>query len=270
MLNSRASRPSTGLLEPWRSQPRVLAAVFKRDLDIQTGKSGIGFVLGTLEPLLHIGILCLWHYLVRIFPAYGTSVVLFVSTGIYPVFVFIHLSIDMRFCVRTGLGSRRFPVEQPLDFVLSGAFITLFGYIVVGIVLFAGIALWVTEQAIPYDIVPIVESMIALACMGFGVGVCSAIIGQSFPVWHYFWGAFARILIFFSGVLYVADFLPIYLREILVWNPVLHAVGLFRLGFYSNYPMLVFDPYYMWAWATAPIVIGLCLLRLLRRPLSST
>ena len=248
-------------------QLSVLAAVFYRDLDREIGKSGADFILGLLEPLLHIGVLCLWHYLLRVFPVYGTSIILFVSTGIYPVFVFIHLSTSIRLYVRDGYGGRRFHAEQVLDLVISGSLVTLISYILVGMVLFSGIAVWATEQAIPFDPICIVESMAALACMGVGFGICSAVIDRLFSLWHYFWGTFVRLLIFFSGVLYVADFLPLHLRDILVWNPALHAVTLFRSGFYPNYPMLTYDPFYMWVCSLTSIVVGLCLLRVLRRRL---
>lgn len=252
-----------------RRQISVLAAVLRRDLDRQIGRSGTDFVLGLLEPLLHIGVLCAWHYLVRVVPTYGTSIVLFISTGVYPVFVFIHLSTSIRFYVRDGYAGRRFHAEQVLDLVISGSLLTFISYLLVGLVLFTGIAVWVTEQAIPRDVVCIAQSLTALACMGIGFGICSAVINQVFPLWHYFWGTFVRVLIFFSGVLYVADFLPLHLRDILVWNPILHAVTLFRSGFYSNYPMLTYDPLYMWVCSLSSVVMGLCLLRVLRRKLAA-
>ncbi len=248
----------------WAIQIRVLAAVLSREIDVQSGRIAFGFVLVLLEPLFHIGIICLWHYLLRVLPVYGTSVVLFISTGIYPIFVFVHLSSRAR-ATSTSAERRRYPIEGPLDFMISGTATILFAYILVGVMLFVGLAIFSTPQAIPFEFATVFESVAALACMGFGFGLCNAMIDRVIPVWHYFWGAMARALILFSGALYVADFLPVYLRDVLVWNPVLHAVELFRQGFYPYYPTLIYDASYMWGCALAPVAIGLCLQRLFRR-----
>ena len=250
----------------WLTQAHVLRASFARQLDLQSGQIPFGFVIGLLEPLFHIGILCLWHYLLRVIPIYGTSIVLFISTGIYPIFVVVHLSTHVRATVNL-VGTRRFPIEGPLDFLIAGSCVVLFAYILVGVVLFVGLAIFATSQAIPFEFGPVLESMAALAALGFGFGLCNAVIMKVIPVWHYFWGAMVRALILFSGVLYVADFLPLYLRDVLVWNPVLHAVELFRQGFYPYYPRLIFDPGYMWGCALAPVAVGLVLQRLFRRKL---
>lgn len=248
----------------WAIQLRVLAAVFSREIDVQSGRIAFGFVLEILEPLFHIGVICLWHYLLRVQPVYGSSIVLFISTGIYPIFVFVHLSSRVR-ATSVSAGHRRFPIEGPLDFIVSGTAMIMFAYILVGIVLFVGLAVFSTPQAIPFEFSAVLESVAALACLGFGVGLCNSVIQRLVPVWHYFWGAIARALILFSGALYVADFLPVYLRDVLVWNPVLHAVELFRQGFYPYYPTLIYDGSYMWGCALAPIAVGLCLQRLFRR-----
>jgi capsular polysaccharide transport system permease protein len=248
----------------WTIQLRVLAAVFSREIDVQSGRIAFGFVLEILEPLFHIGVICLWHYMLRVQPVYGSSIVLFISTGIYPIFVFVHLSSRVR-ATSVSAGHRRFPIEGPLDFIISGTGMIMFAYVLVGIVLFVGLAIFSTAQAIPFEFSVILESVLALACLGFGIGLCNAVIQRLTPIWHYFWGAIARALILFSGALYVADFLPVHLREVLAWNPVLHAVELFRQGFYPYYPTLIYDGDYMWGCALAPIVVGLCLQRLFRR-----
>lgn len=250
----------------WRIQLRVFAAVFSKEIDSQSAQVAFGFLLTLFEPLFHIGVLCLWHLLMRTQPIYGTSIVLFISTGIYPIFVFVHLSSHTRALSGAG-ASRRFPIELPLDFVISGTCMIIFSYTVVGVLLFTGIAIFGSLQAIPFDFQPILEALTALACLGFGTGLCNAVVQRLFPAWRYFWGGLARALIIFSGALYVADFLPTYLRDVLVWNPILHAVERFRQGFYPFYPTLIYDPSYLWGFSMATLVGGVCLQRLLRRRL---
>jgi capsular polysaccharide transport system permease protein len=69
----------------------------------------------------------------------------------------------------------------------------------------------------------------------------------------------------FSGVFFIVDFVKPDVRYVLSWNPMMHAIALFRMGFYPNYPRLVFDRQYMWVCALVAVVFGLVIERLTRR-----
>lgn len=249
-----------------QSQVRVFNAVLTREINAKlTGYGGISFVASLLEPVLHITIVCLWHYLVRFVPVYGTSKVLFVATGLYPVFIFIHLSSLFHGSFR----QRRFPLEHVLDIVAAQALLKLIGYLVVGVLLFDGIYIFITPQGIPFDFGPVLLAVAALSILGIGIGICNAVVVAQFPMWRYIYGPIARLLILFSGVLFVPDFLPAHLRKYLAWNPVMHAVDLFRQGFYPGYPRVVYDAQFLWACAFGALVLGLCLERIYRRKMEA-
>jgi len=248
-----------------RIQTRVFNAILLREIIILFGSSLVfGFIAIILEPVLHIGVVMLWHYLMRIQPIYGASKVLFIASGLYPLFVFIHLSSHFRSAWRVHDQQHRFPIETLLDFILAKAFLKLVVYCIVGLVLFAGIYYFITPQALPFNWRPVLEAMAAMAMLGVGVGMCNAAIEPLFPMWHAIYTPLARSLILFGGVLYVPDFLSANLRSILIWNPALHGVELFRQGFYPFFPTVVYMPRFMWGCALLSLVVGLCLNRIMR------
>jgi capsular polysaccharide transport system permease protein len=55
------------------------------------------------------------------------------------------------------------------------------------------------------------------------------------------------------------------MREILAWNPLLHAINLFRQGFYYNYPSLLLDTHYLAVCTIVFVLFGLLFERVTRR-----
>ena len=54
-----------------------------------------------------------------------------------------------------------------------------------------------------------------------------------------------RAWLAFSGVLFVVDWMRPQMREIAVYNPLTHAITLFRDGLYVNYPTNTLDVQYL-------------------------
>jgi capsular polysaccharide transport system permease protein len=247
-----------------RNQALALKAVLLREAMVTFSWGfGIAFLASMLEPVFHIGVVVLWHWLMRIIPVYGTSKVLFISSGLYPLFVFIHLS-TMFGAAKTDQSGRRFPRVQLLDVILVKALIKLLVYFGVGILLFGGIYLFVTPQGLPFAPAKALQAMAILAVMGIGAGMCNAAIDPIFPLWHMIYTPVARAMILFGGVLYVPDLLPTFTRDFVIWNPASHGVQLFRQAFYPGYPQVVYMPNFLLVSAYTSLVLGLCLLRVMR------
>lgn len=248
-----------------RSHHRVFTAAFKREIDLNLGRSPFSFIAAVLEPVFTIGIVCAWHYTVAFLPPYGTDVVLFYSTGMFALFTFVHLSLASRNSMAAFARNRRYPAEKALEGLLAAAALKIITYVMVGVCLFAAIYALRTPQAAPWNWSPILESMAALICMGLGVGLCSAVMQQYLSWWRFVWSIIARLQLLLSGVLMVPDHLPAYIRDSLAWNPLLHPIGLFRQGFYPQYPKFLYSEAYMWGWAFGSLVVGLVVMRLFRR-----
>ena len=106
---------------------------------------------------------------------------------------------------------------------------------------------------------------LAIMALGFGWGVITLVLTKYFWPWAYFAGAFNRALILFSGIFILAEFLPPYARWVMSYNPMLHAVALFRTGFYPNYPTGVLDTTYLLYCAIFAVFTGIVLERVTLR-----
>src|SRR5262249_7758906 len=115
MLKEEAARFLRGL----RQQLRVITALLLREAGGRRGRRiPFGFALLMVEPLLIIGTIVLLFYCMNRAPIYGSNLVLFIATGVFPVYLFIHTALGIREPVQLAhLG--RYPIEQPLDSVIA-------------------------------------------------------------------------------------------------------------------------------------------------------
>jgi capsular polysaccharide transport system permease protein len=109
--------------------------------------------------------------------------------------------------------------------------------------------------------------VIAVSLFGCGIGLINAVINAFFKSWDKIWAQLTRTLYFCSGIFYVPGMMPDWVRDILVWNPILHAVDWFRSSFFSEYEPHWLDRSYLAIVAVVSLAVGLCLERGLRRHL---
>lgn len=242
----------------------VMLALLRREEDARR-HAPFETVLNLMEPLVLIVLITGARYLLERLnlPPIGDSLLLFYGTGFFAKYFFTYVSRRMGGPIKSA--RRRFPIEQRLDHILIHAFMRTLDYSLMGIVLFGTIYAFVTPDAFPHDFVPIVEACIALALLGLGFGMINLVLTDIIWVWGYVVPTVNRSLILFSGIFYIPDFMPETSRYILSFNPLVHAVAMFRQGFYPQYPDLILDKFYLFCWVSGALLVGFMLERVSRR-----
>lgn len=222
-------------------------------------------VLHMMEPIFFIGTMSLfWWVLGRNKSApIGDSVVLFYATGFIPLYFFIYIS--RRMASNIDRPRNRYPVEQRLDHILVHIILRIMDYSILSVFVFGAIYLLITKQGLPHDPIPLIEACLAITMLGFGWGIVVILISKIHWTTRLLVPRLSRGLILFSGVFYIPDFLAPNVREYLAYNPMLHAINLFRHGFYYQYPSLLLDTNYLAYSSILAVLFGLALERVTRR-----
>jgi ABC-type polysaccharide/polyol phosphate export permease len=90
------------------------------------------------------------------------------------------------------------------------------------------------------------------------------VVAGLYPSYETFYNSVIRLFYFTSGIYYTPIRMPEWVREILVWNPLLQGVEFFRSGFYHQYNPHWLDVNYLLTWVMASLCIGFALERALR------
>ena len=248
-----------GFLPAMRRYGDIIYALLRREHERRL-RSPLEALADVLEPIMLVCLLgFLWSFLnKRTTSPLGDSSILFLSTGLYAKFYWINLGALKR---NTGGARRRFPVERRFDYILVHIILTTADYLVLAFVGFGILYFFFADNAVPYNFVPIIQALFAIIALGFGWGMISLVLTRYFWPWAYFGPLFTRALILFSGIFFLVEFLPAHARYVLSFNPVMHAVALFRTGFYPNYPTSVLDTTYLTYCAIFSVFMGLVIER---------
>ena len=128
----------------------------------------------------------------------------------------------------------KYPAVTWMDAILARFFLNSLTSVLISILLLSGVML-VTDTHASLDLPPVVTAMALAMILGLGVGTINCALIGLFPIWDIAWSIITRPLFLASGVLYTFESLPPLAQDILWYNPLVHILGLMRVGFYSTY-----------------------------------
>jgi capsular polysaccharide transport system permease protein len=266
MRSIRFCMMQTGLREAVALQGRVLLALMLREARTRYGRQRAGYLWALIEPLLHISAFYLaFSYRVPIIPL-GDSLFVFLATG-FGVFLGFRDTLGR---TQGGYQSNQsllaYPVVRLMDVFLGRALLELATWLAVLGIIFGGMLL-LGYGYIPHNILKMLAAIAALFAIAFGIGLTLGILSEFVPSVDNIMRAPMMLLYFCSGLFFVPDMLPPALRNVVYWNPVLHALTLFREGYYPGYESHLLDLRYLAGWALGSLVVALVVEKIARKPI---
>jgi capsular polysaccharide transport system permease protein len=245
-------------------------AIYFNEADMHHGRRLVlGYLAAGLEPLFIVLVLDLMFTMLARHVPYGHSSLLFLGTGVYPIYMFIHTSIRMRHSLGRSKFRVRFPMERPLTVLLVHGVQHFITYMTVITLFFGTLYGMGVTDALPENPLMALEAISGVYVIGFGMGIINAVIGRLVPMWDLAWPAISRTVLHFSGLYYVIGYLPPSVRKPLLWNPVLHATDWFRGAFYPFFPASGSSHTYVLMCGLALVAFGLLLESNMRQYLES-
>jgi capsular polysaccharide transport system permease protein len=239
---------------------RVLFALVAREASTQFGRSVGGYFWAIAQPLAGILLLAVAFSLALRTPPLGTNFILFYSTGTIPFAMFNALAGGIGNTVGSNRGLLAYPVVSVLDAVFGTFILTFMTNAIIALLLYSGIIL-VLGLYVSLDLAAIALAFVLAAMLGLGVGTLNCVLFGFFPTWKNIWKVLTRPLFILSGILFTFESVPARFQGVLVYNPLVHIIGLMRSGFYGAYdPQYISLPYVLGI-AGSTFVIGAYLLR---------
>ena len=265
----RPVRPRPTLGRAFAAQVRILVALLLRELITRFGRSSIGYAWVLFEPLAHISIMVT---LISTFahgdPPVGETFAVFYFTGIIPYHLFTHTASQICVSIPANRAMLQLPIVTTIDVFLSRGileFLTECSVALIFVVAFGLIGL----HSIPINPIGVITALVQLWIVALSVGIFNAIIVAHFGAWERIWGALMSVLYFSSGTFYVPQIMPVEIRNVLAWNPVLQAIELVRANYFHvpQHPWV--SSSYMWMLAVELMAASLVLERVFRRRLTA-
>jgi len=240
-------------------QARVLFALLMREMTTRFDRSAGGYLWALIEPVGFIALLSLAFSQIAHSPPIGRSFPLFYATG-YIAFSYYNdvASLTGR-SVQVNRPLLSYPAVTALDTVLARFLLQTLTGLAVAAVVFSGI-LTVFADQVRLKPVPLITAFALAGLLGLGVGLVNTTLFALSKSWELAYGVISRPLFLVSGVFFTFASLPVFAREVLWWNPLIHLVGLMRAGFYPIYDDSHISVLYVLALALGLVVTGLTLM----------
>lgn len=235
--------------------PRVIAALLIREMITRYGRTPGGYLWALLEPIGMVVLLSLVFSQFIHVPPLGTSFALFYATGYIPFHAYMDFSSNTSNALAVNRQLLHLPMVRPLDTIIARYILSLLTLVLTSLIIF-GSMLYIIDDRTAVDPAPLLAALCLATLLGLGVGTLNSVIFLFFPVWQRLWAILMRPMFLISGVFFTLESLPQQVQEVITWNPVIHAVGLARSGFYPTYDAVYVDWAYVLFIAVTTFISG--------------
>lgn len=249
----------SALERAWRT-PDLIWALTWRQFTPRNRRDKLRLIWVFVEPIGQIALMMAIFSLIGRAPAYGDSFALFLLTGVAVLNTFTSTA---QLVAGAIYGLNRTSRLAPVGLFHEALARTLFTLIVVAIympILMWGLSVVQHADVGPHHLAMALAALLLTGLMGFGVGLLRGYAMLFVPVIERVYVILSRGLIFVSGVFFAPSLMPPQLRDLLIWNPLLHAVEMLRLGIYAEYPTIVFSDLFLVGFMLGATSLGVALI----------
>lgn len=238
------------------NQCNVLYALILRELQTRFGEYQLGMLWALLEPALQVSV----FYLVFSFAkkaSFGTAdILVFLTVSFVPWIFFSSILGRIRGAIPANKGLFNYKPVKPIDTVIARILLEFMIYVFVYIFLLSGLGYFGLDVKIE-NFLGLVGAWCLFALFGGSLGLYLMILETKMPFVKQVVNVIKRFLFFASGVFYTADSIPNPAREILILNPILQFMELFRGVYFDSFTLENVDLMYIGLLTLSLMFLGL-------------
>jgi len=239
---------------------RVILALMLREMATRYVRTPGGYIWAVLEPVGFVALLAVGFSLFARVPPLGTSFVLFYASGFLPFNLYRAIEGDVSRAIEFSRPLLLYPAVTWLDAILARFFLGVITNLMVLFIILGGVIV-ITRYSGTLDYVMMLQSVMAAAVLGLGIGTLNAFLHGRFPLIQTLWRIINRPLFLLSGVVFTYDSLPSHIQGVFWFNPLIHVTGLMHGGVYPSYQPHYISFIYIYGIALGTLAMGLLFLR---------
>ncbi len=253
------------VLEAVNTQARVINALILRETKTRYGEHKLGFLWALLEPMIMVAVFVGIFSNMRNDSPSGMPLVPFMLAGIVPFTLFRDPMTQMQAAISQNRQLFAFPQVTTFDVIAARG--------ILEVVILTGVFAFLVSMAYlaGYEIrierpLGVLAACALLAMMGVGLGFMFASISPILPSIKQISSAFlGRPLFLSSGLFFTAESIPAPMRDLLLYNPLMHMLELLRSAFFYQFESPYGSWYYATVWAVCTLAVGLTIHQALRK-----
>jgi len=242
------------------SMVRTVFALMLREMATTYGRSIFGYLWAILEPAAGILLLTFAFSLALQSPPLGTDFSFFYASGMVPFLAYMDISTKTAQSLRFSKPLMAFPAVTFVDAIIARFLLNSLTQLMVGSCVFLGIIVSFSVDVL-LEPVALLAALVMLMSLALGVGVLNCFLLSMYPLWERIWGILNRPMFLASGVFFLFESVPEPYSSFLWYNPLIHVIGMLRLGLFATYSADYVSFAYVMGVSLTCLVLGLIMLR---------
>ena len=240
----------------------VWYALFMREAIARMTQDRLGPIWLFMEPILHLSIMIAVRNLLgrtgRLIP--GAEFIPWLIVGILTFLLFRNQMNRGMQAVESARGLFAYRQVQPVDTIFSRCALEFMLQSLVA-VLFLTIFVFIGFSVLrPDDVLAGLVAWVSVALIGLGIALVFSVAISTVKESKKFVGLLTFPLYMLSGVIFPIQYFPHHVREVLMYNPLIHGIESMRMAIFSTYYSVPgIDIMYTYKFAVCLILFGLAL-----------
>ncbi|WP_304544104.1 ABC transporter permease [Sulfurimonas microaerophilic] len=234
----------------------VVIALFLREVQTRFGTKKMGYFWAIFDAMLMVLIFAGLKSAISDNSMPGIDFPVFLATSFLAFFLWKNIVSKSMSAFSANQALFAYRQVKPFDTIVTRVILEILVSSVATLV-FLAIGVYFEFDIAIKDFNMVMFAVVWLCVFGFGLGLMSA-------VFAYFYETFGKImniimtpLLFVSALMYTVDSLPPVLREIILYNPLVHFIEMIHGFYFHALDTQYVDYEYMIYWTLLPLFIGL-------------
>lgn len=233
--------------------------MFLREAVSRMARDRIAWIWLLAEPIAHVALVMYMFSVIRQRVVFGADPAVFIMLGVLGFLLMRNTMNRCRGAIRQSRALYTYRQVLPVDAVLVRVAIEGFLQCLVILIVLGGASV-LGRDVSPVHPLSAILAVGALLLMGVGLGLILSVTQELLPNVARVMRFVMAPLYFLSGVMYPSMLPPPSLREVLLWNPIVHGIESLRIAFMPQYQIPSgISLGYLVAWGIPLVFLGLVL-----------
>lgn len=265
-LTPRSGSVAREFILGFRGMLRTQFALILREARVRHGRSRIGYAWAVLEPFAVLSVMTLFFAgLTRSGPL-DPEFALFYATGVLPFQYFRHASAFVGMSIEANTPLFNYPSVREFDAALARLTLDTITSLVICTLVFTFLTV-IFDLRGPAHLGTLFISFFGLGLLALGIGLNVAALQRRFQMAHHVYNMVTTPAFFLSCIFFSLTSVPPHFRDYLVWNPLVHGIEGFRIGYFPDYSDTYVSLGYLYFVGLTLLFLGMLQLLLSRRGL---
>lgn len=246
---------------------RVWRALLFRELQTRLFSSRTSMLWMVIEPLFHMSYLLFIFTIIKIRHVSGVTPGIWLLMGLISYYFFSWTSQQVSNAIGANKSLFAFRQILPFDTCIARAVVEAILLLIIFSIICFILAVF-TDVTWPVDVLKFISAWACLWVLGIAWGMLLGIMEELFSDFSKVLKLISMPLYFFSGIIFPLSVVPQSVQDIMLFNPLVHAIEASRSGlsdYYHTIPGI--DINYSWMFSVCLLLIAMALQRKFSRRL---